>query len=158
MKNKHLFNIFLGLSSFALVVFSFSLLLKTENQKRFTDLLYPPERQILSTLETNLNIKSKLYRVIKIQQAKDLWLEFYDLKEKERLVAKFKLPSRLDGQMYVNKKTSNLFASDLDDDGVFEVVSPTFNIELEPHIHAFKYSLENGNFSQIPPEELLKLL
>lgn len=158
MKRKTLCNLLLGLGSFALLALSFLLLLKTENQERLTHFLYPPERQVLSTLETNLNISSKKYKVIKIQKAKNLWVEFYDLQQQERLVATFKLPSRLDGQMYVNKKTSNLFASDLDGDNILEVVSPAFNIELEPHIHAFKYSPENGNFSQMSPEELLKLL
>ena len=158
MSKLKLYPISLVSCSLIFLLLSLSVFFNKNYQSKLTNFLYPSQRQVLSTLKTNLNFQNKSFKIVKIQKGKDLWIEIYDLKQNEDLMTSFKLASRLDGQMYVNQKTSNLFATDLDEDGVLEVVSPAFSIELQPHVHAFKYNLNDHSFSQMSPEELLKLL
>lgn len=158
MKHLSLYNIGLWTASAVFLIASISLFLSPKLQTKIHNTLYPPQRVVLATLETDLNVEGLKYKVLKIKTGKEIWIEIYDLNKKDAQVISFKVNAKADGQMFVNNKTSPLFASDLNGDEVMEIVAPTFGLEFQPQIHAFKLNPRNGSFSKISNEKLIELL
>ncbi len=158
MFSKRLFPAFLLVSSIALIVLSFTLVIQSDFRQAFLNFFSSNERTIIASLETNLSLPNKNFKILKISENKSLWVEIYDLNLMEDRVAEFKLTIKLDGRMFINKKASSLFASDLDGDQILEVIVPTFDFELNPQIHAFRYNPITDRFSEISNQDLLQKL
>jgi hypothetical protein len=158
MKNFSLYSIILYTLSTLLIGLSVGLALTPKWQLKVKNFLYPEERIVLASLETNLNIEGLKYKVLKIRSSKKIWIEIYDLNKPNSQVVSFNVDAKADGQMFVNNKTSPLFASDLDGDSVMEIVAPTYDLDFQPQIHAFKLNPANGDFLKVPTEKLIKLL
>jgi len=127
-------------------------------QNKISAYLYPNQRTLLASLETSLNVKDHKYKVLKIMSGKKIWIEIYDLNRPRAHAVSFDIDSKADGQMFVNNKTSSLFASDLDGDAIMEIVAPTFGLDFQPQVHAFRLNPKDGGFYRIPTENLVKLL
>lgn len=158
MKHLSLYNIGLWVASATFLLASLSLFLSPSLQKRIHNSLYPPQRVVLASLETDLNVQGLKYKVVKIKAGKEIWVEIYDLLKQDSQVISFKVNAKADGQMFVNNKTSPLFASDLNGDKVMEIIAPAFGLEFQPQIHAFQLDPTDGSFSKISNEKLIELL
>lgn len=142
----------------ALVLFSTSLLVVLSPKFRglLDSLTQNNSRTVISQLTTDLSMPNKSFKILKIFSKNHLWIEVYDLKLSEDRIAIFKLPSRHDGQIFINKKSSSLIASDIDGDQILEIISPSFSSELQPKVHAFKYNPITDSFSEVSNEVLLR--
>lgn len=141
-----------------LLVLSFLFVLNTPARDLLNRLTQSHDRKVIATLETNLSMPNKKFKILKIKSERDLWIEIYDLNLSEDRVAYFKLPSKFDGQMFINKKASSLFAADIDGDQILEIISPSFNSDLHPKVHAFRYNPVTDRFSEISDQDLLHKL
>lgn len=152
------YSTFLLLLSAVLVLASITLCLSSKWQDAVSGFLYPEQRTLLASLETSLNIKDQTYKILKIKSNKKIWIEIYNLNKPSNHAVSFSIDSKADGQMFLNGKTSPLFASDLDGDSILEIVVPSFGLEFQPQVHAFQLDPKNGDFFKIPTEKLIKLL
>jgi hypothetical protein len=139
-----------------LLALSFTLVLNSKFRQAFNNLITSDERHIIANLETNLSLPNKSFKILKISAKKNLWIEIYDLNFSEDRVAEFKLPIKTDGRMFINNRASSLFASDLDGDQILEVIVPTFDLELNPRIYAYRYNPITDKFSEISDQDLLQ--
>ncbi len=144
--------------SFILLLISFILVLNPKARLHLTNLVQKVDREVIATLETDLSMPNKKFKILKIQSKSGLWVEIYDLSLSEDRVAQFQLPAKVDGQMFVNKKSSSLFVSDLDGDQILEVIAPSFDSKLHPKVHAFRYNPITDSFSEISDQDLLQKL
>lgn len=158
MKAGGLYNFFLMVLSVALLVLSGILFLSPSLQKKVHNFMYPQERILLASLETDLGVDGAKYKVVKVRSGKEIWVDIYDLNQENSAATSFKINAKADGQMFVNSKTSPLFASDIDGDGVQEIIAPAFSLEFRPQIHAFEFDSRTKSFSKVSSEKLLKLL
>ncbi len=156
-KNK-LSTIAFSASAFVLLVLSVMLVLSRSSQSLLEDLVLSPDRKVIATLKTDLSMPNKKFKILKVRSQRDLWIEIYDLNLSEDRVANFKLPSKFDGQMFINKKASSLFASDIDGDQILEIIAPSFSSNLRPKVHAFRYNPITDSFSEISDQDLLHKL
>ncbi|MGH1467443.1 MAG: hypothetical protein ACRBBP_00990 [Bdellovibrionales bacterium] len=158
MNRFSLSQVVLATLSFALLLASFILVLNPSARLYLTNLVQSTDREVIATLETSLSMPNKKFKVLKIRSKSDLWIEVYDLSLSEDRVAQFQLLGKVDGQMFVNKKSSSLFASDLDGDQILEIIAPSFDSKLHPKVHAFRYNPITDSFSEISDQDLLQKL
>ncbi len=144
--------------SFTLLLLSLVLILNPKTRLSLNNLIQNKNRKIIATLQTNLSIPNKNFKILKIKHNSDLWIEIYDLSSSENRVAEFQLLKKTNAQMLVKKKASSLFASDLDGDKILEILAPSFNSKLHPKIHAFRYNPVTNSFSKISDQDLLQNL
>ncbi len=158
MNKAKLSTVLLVIASLTLVLLSFTLILSPKIRFSLNNLIENKNREIIAILETNLSIPNKDFKILKIKQNSDLWIEIYDLSSSKDRVAQFQLLKKTDAQMFVDKKSSSLFASDLDGDEILEILAPSFNSKLHPKIHAFRYNPTTDSFSQITDQNLIQNL
>ena len=158
MKHLSVYKLCLWAMSSLLLLASAGLFMSPALQDTVQSALYPKARFVLASLETDLNVQGHMYKVLKIKTGKEIWIEIYNLKHEDAQVVSFKILAKADGQMFVNDKTSPLFASDLSGNGVLEIVAPTFSLGFQPQIRAFELNKLNGRFTKLPNNKLINLL
>lgn len=158
MNLKSVTSFVFSIIALALLGLSFTLVLSPTFRQTFNNLITSDQRHIIANLETNLSLPNKSFKILKISAKKNLWIEIYDLNLSEDRVAEFKLSIKTDGRMFINNRASSLFASDLDGDQILEIIVPTFDLELNPQIHAYRYNPITDKFSEISDQDLLQKL
>jgi hypothetical protein len=136
----------LGLS---LVFFfsSFVFLASEQAQRKLRALLGPSDRIILSVANADLVGNGTVYRVLKILSHEGISIEVYGAAaggKQRALVDSFQLPDKRDGHFHVGGQATNLALKDLDNDGHPEIVAPTYDLELKPHLNALKLNPETN--------------
>jgi len=65
------------------------------------------------------------------------------------LLGTLRLAESRDAYLTVKESATNLALSDVDMDGEFEILIPTFDNELVPRLHAYKFNLDYNTFEAI---------
>lgn len=110
-------------------------------------LFAPPQREILSVAYGRA-VPDKDVRVVKIQTPEGLFIEVYGAAENgfEPLIDRLKLPDRRDAYFQFKGRASNLALQDQDGDHVYEIIAPTYDESLVPHVNMYKYNANSGHF------------
>lgn len=137
------------LLAFSLVFFFTSFLfLASENARtKLRELTGPGDRVILSVASADLVGGGNVYRVLKILSPEGIFVEVYgpDKNPQTRsLIDSFKLPDKRDGYFHIGGQATNLALKDLDADGHPEIIAPTYDLELKPHLNALKLNPETN--------------
>ncbi len=117
------------------------------------DFFAPPERVILSVAYGRA-VPDKDVRVAKIQGRDGLYIEVYGPVENglEPLLDRFKLPDKRDGYFQFKGRATNLALQDLDGDHTYEIIAPTYDDSLVPHLNMYKYNSALGHFEPFEKE------
>lgn len=122
--------ILIGLAS----LISFNTDLQNRIANRFTD----KSRTILYTLSANLINNGTYYKILKIKENNKLKLEvlyFNKKKKTHELLDQITLKYKQDGHYKFGKEATNLFTTDLNNDGILEIIAPTYSPKLKPHLN-----------------------
>lgn len=125
---------------------SFLFLANDRAQNKLRQLVGPGDRVILSVANADLVGAGNVYRVLKILSPEGISIEVYGAGENNQraLVDRFLLPDKRDGYFHVGGQATNLALKDLDADGRPEIVAPTYDQELKPHLNALKLNPETS--------------
>lgn len=125
---------------------SFLFLANDRAQNKLRQLVGPSDRVILSVANADLVGTGNVYRVLKILSPEGISIEVYGAGENNQraLVDRFLLPDKRDGYFHVGGQATNLALKDLDSDGRPEIVAPTYDRELKPHLNALKLNPETN--------------
>jgi hypothetical protein len=139
-----------GLTGLLLTIFfitSVFIFFNASIQKPWREQFLPPERKILS-VAFGRALPGHDVRVAKVQAREGLFIEVYGPVENglEPLIDRIKLPDRRDGQFQFQGRATNLALQDLNGDQVFEIIAPTYDDSLVPHLNIYYYNKATGHF------------
>ena len=126
----------------SLLVVVTAISLYPDSRQWLKDHLIPSKRVVLAKVEGDLTGQGDLVSVVKVQTATDLTIEVYGLnpqKNETSLRARLILPERRDGHFQIRGRPTNLALVDLNQDGVLEIAAPTFDENLVPRLHIYRY-------------------
>lgn len=106
------------------------------------------EREIIATVEGNLLNDGKLVKVIKYKGPGTIFLEIMSGNE---LIGRIILPDKHDGLFNLQGRVTKLAIADIDNDGVNELMAPTFDDQLVPHLNIYRYNPANKQFEAVKP-------
>ncbi len=121
------------------------------------DRAWPDSREILGRVDGDLNGQGDLVSVIKVKTRLDLIVEVYSQQPQPNvpgLRARIVLPERKDGYFQFQGRPTNLAMMDLDGDGIQEILVPTFDDNLIPRLHVYRYDPQAQVFIPSGPDVL----
>lgn len=122
----------------------------------FQSKLTAPERVILSKISGYVQSAQKKYLIFKIKEGRSLLIEIYEISENGQsqiLKQKFNLEDDNDSYVMIDKNTTNLALSDVDQDGSLEIVAPSVDRNGNSRLNTFKYDADLGSFVQMTKSE-----
>jgi hypothetical protein len=122
---------------------------KVQNQ------LSPVGHEILATAEGDLLSNGSLTKVIKYRNGEGITVEI--LKELPNgdtsVLDRIPLPDKHDGLFNYQGHVTRLAIADLDGDGKFELLVPTFDNQLVPHLNVFRFNPAIARFEPYQPKK-----
>ena len=129
-----------------LVLFIFSVFLLSNQSVRLSlnQALFNSDRKILSIITADVLKSGHVFRILKILTPNNVTVEVYSPLEDGgwALWDKLELPDRNDGYFTLFGHATNLAARDLDSDGKPEILAPTYDKDMNPHLNAIKLNIE----------------
>lgn len=130
----------------SVIFFIFSLFTLTNSawQKAASERLFPPQRKVLSIVRSDIFSTGEIFSVLKILDQNKIHIEIYHsgVDNTRRLWARLTLPDRRDAGFNINDQVSRLTLKDLDGDGVKEILAPTYDSQMNPHLNALRLNKE----------------
>jgi hypothetical protein len=115
------------------------------------DFFNPEQRTILAKISGDLTGHGMRVSVLKIQNRDSLALEIYsdENPETSSLMAKINLPEKRDAYFSLKGNATNLGLSDIDGDGILEILAPTFDEQMVARLNIFKFNPETRGFERV---------
>ena len=124
------------------LIFIASTVLYFSNPARmpFRSLFSLPARKILSVAVGPV-IPGMKAKVLKVQTPDGLFLEIYAPAQNglAPLIQKIRLPDKQDALFQFQGRATDLALEDLHNDGIFEIIAPTYDASLVPHLNIYQY-------------------
>jgi hypothetical protein len=122
------------------VVLYFSPTLQNAPRSFFTS----NSRKILSVASAEFTKQSE-YKVFKLLTEKGIVIELYGsaINGYEPLLSSFEINDPFDSFFQFKGRSSNLALQDMDGDNVFEIIAPSLDSSLIPHLNILKFNQEN---------------
>jgi hypothetical protein len=105
-------------------------------------------REILATADGDLLGDGNPVKVIKYKGPDTIFLEVID-PVTNVLVARILLPDRHDGMFNLHGRVTKLAIADIDSDGRKELLAPTFDDQLVPHLNIYRYNPGSKRFESV---------
>lgn len=115
------------------------------------DLFLKPHRVVLAKVNTFYGIEQKEYLILKIKDESGLQIEIYEMQKDggQLFKQKFELTQDSDAYITLDKNTTNLALSDVDKDGVMDILAPSVDRNGNLRLNTFRYNLEFNSFEPI---------
>ncbi|MNL29108.1 hypothetical protein D3C87_1507820 [compost metagenome] len=142
------------LAAIAMAVTTVAVVPSLKNKAR--DFFVKGDRSILAKVEGSLTADGPRVTVLKIKTQGELSVEVYEQKDEGlHLMSRLTLDENRDGYFSLQGNATNLALTDVDGDGVMEVVAPTYDDQMVPRLNIFKYNAEAKSFDRVnsPVEE-----
>lgn len=110
-------------------------------------------REVLATAEGNLLGDGHSVKVIKYRYHDEIWVEVLKTEDNGSTTAidRILLPDKHDGLFNFQGHVTRLAIADVDHDGSFELLAPTFDQQLVPHLNVFRYNPSMKKFEPFVP-------
>lgn len=117
-------------------------------QQKISGLLTKENRTILAKITGYFGIHQKEFFVLKIKDATGLQIEIYDgaTDSGSTLKQKFLLMQDSDAYITLDKETTNLALSDVDKDGLFDILAPSVDQNGNLRLNIFRYNEGYNSF------------
>lgn len=137
-----------GRISIILFFMSLIVVLHPRARKSLNRLFSPPAREILATAEGDLFGNRQIHTVVKVRTPERIVIEVYDALEDHarKLIDTIELADRRDAHYHLLGQAVSLALKDMDGDRLPEIVAPTYDDQLTPHLNVFKFNKENQRF------------
>lgn len=110
------------------------------------------ERQILAKIVTQLTSKEESFTLVKIKQKDELFVEVYkqsDPQAASSFIGKIELNDRKDAFFNFRGQATNMAVSDIDQDGIQEILIPTYDQDMTARLNIYKYDVKSNNFTRM---------
>ncbi len=133
---------------FILSIVASVVLLNPTVKKKTMALLLNDQKEVLSQLE--LVQEGRTFKIIKVQDEKGLGVELYKT-EGDSLVFldSHQLTDKKDAFYKFNESKHNLFAKDINGDGVEELILPSLDKNMKARLNVFRLDLVNERLQKI---------
>jgi hypothetical protein len=116
------------------------------------------DRKILAKVVTPIDLrKPEEFLIFKIQQNDQLFVEVYkknSSQEEAIFLTKILLAEKKDAFVNFQGNATNLAVSDMDRDGILEIIIPSYDNEVTPRLNIYKYNESSGSFDRLKSESL----
>lgn len=110
-------------------------------------------REVLATAEGDLLGDQSVVKVVKYRNEEGIFVEVLkvDAAGATSLVDHIQLPDKHDGLFNYQGHVTRLAIADVDGDGTMELLAPSFDNQLVPHLNVFRYNPGNQKFEAYQP-------
>jgi len=110
-------------------------------------------REVLATADGDLLNDGSAVKVIKFRSREGIFVEVMriDAKGETSLIDRIVLPDKHDGLFNFHGRVTRLAITDVDGDGRMELLAPTFDNQLIPHLNVFRYNPASQRFEPVQP-------
>ncbi len=110
-------------------------------------------REVLATAEGDVLNDASMAKVIKFRNKNGIWVEVMKIAQdgSSTLVDTVALPDKHDGLFNFQGHVTRLAIADIDQDGTMELLAPTFDQQLVPHLNVFRYNKDLKKFEPFQP-------
>ncbi|GIL18814.1 MAG: hypothetical protein BroJett040_25650 [Oligoflexia bacterium] len=115
------------------------------------------QRVVLAKAAGDITGKGDQYSFVKVQTADTISIEAYEVSPKDgKVVFKSRtiLPEKRDGYFTYKGNATNLALIDIDSDGTLEILAPSYDENLVPRLHVYKYDITSGAFEMLGPDHI----
>lgn len=121
---------------------------------RVQQYLIHPGRDVLATAEGDLLNDGGSAKVVKFRTEEGIYVEVikHDSSGTSLTVDRILLPDKHDGLFNYQGHITRLAIADVDNDGKMELLAPTFDNQLVPHLNVFRYNPLIKRFEPFQPE------
>lgn len=114
------------------------------------------KREILATVTTQLTMKEETYTILKIKQRDQIFVEVYkqtDPQAESVFLTRINLTDHRDAFFTFRGQATNLAVSDVDQDGVQEILIPAYDQNMTARLNIYKYDVKTGTFNRMASNE-----
>lgn len=110
-------------------------------------------REVLATAEGDLLGDGTSVKVVKYRNDEGLFVEIVKLDSagKSVVIDQLQLPDKHDGLFNFQGHVTRLAIADVNSDGQLELLAPSFDNQLVPHLNVFRYNPAIQRFEPVQP-------
>lgn len=108
-------------------------------------------RQVLAKITGTISANGPKLTILKIKVGNEINLEIFKHGEENslELFAKIPLFNAKDAYLEVQGNATNLSLTDIDKNGVMEIVAPTYDDQMVPRLNIFEYNPNSDSFDRM---------
>jgi hypothetical protein len=145
--SKKIYIIFITLAVFAVL---FAFLSTRSNLRTFLSTNQIQSRQILAKIFAEFSKQKFVIFKIKTESGIDIEIFEKDAENNQRLKQKFSLTDDTEAFLMINNNSVNLGLTDVDHDGISDIIAPTVDRNGNSRLNIFKY---NSDLNQFVPAQ-----
>lgn len=136
--------ILLGFIILGFLSINFTLVFNKKLKAQIYNLAHSPFRELKGIVVSNFK-KNEPIKIIKIKTNEGLFLEVYSAKKSsiQTFFTKIKLPDSNDGYFQFSSKSSNLALSDINQDGIPDIIAVSFDKNQKGHLNIYNFDYKN---------------
>jgi hypothetical protein len=117
----------------------------------FRNFFNPEQRNILAKISGDLTGQGLHVTILKIQLRESLVLEVYKAENPEELtlMARIVLPEKRDAYFQLKGNATNLGLVDIDNDGILEILAPSFDEQMIARLNIYKFNPATQSFDRM---------
>ncbi len=111
------------------------------------------DTKVLAVVYGNLMGDVQKQKIVKIHSQNKIYLEIYDATQSAsspNRIQKILLPDALDTQIDFRGNLTRLIIADINQDGQADIIAPTIDGQMNPHLNAYTYDKDSAAFVLIP--------
>jgi hypothetical protein len=110
-------------------------------------------QEILATADGDLLGDGSSVKVIKFRNGDGIFVEILKMQANgdSKLIDRITLPDKHDGMFNYQGHVTRLAVADINNDGQLELLVPTFDNQLVPHLNVFHFNSTLGKFEPFEP-------
>ena len=119
--------------------------------------LLPNKREILAKARGDLTGTGRRFTVLKVKNQDNINIEVYEndpSSGKTFFKARAILPERRDGSFTFKGSATNLLLLNVDNEKGLEIIAPSFDENLVPRLHIYKYNDLTNSLDPLNPDTL----